>query len=91
MKISKGLEFSVVALPGVGKMPAKGENEKEARREFYVASTRAMQRLAIGGLEHNSHCKATHRNIDINSHPVIYISAFMHLVPCDLDAIRGTI
>ena len=27
MKVSKGLEFPVVALPGVGHMPAKGEDE----------------------------------------------------------------
>ena len=28
MKVSKGLEFPVVALPGVGHMPAVGEDEK---------------------------------------------------------------
>jgi superfamily I DNA/RNA helicase len=32
MKVSKGLEFPVVALPGVGHMPAKGEEEQEAAR-----------------------------------------------------------
>ena len=48
MKVSKGLEFPVVALPGVGHMPAKGEDETEAARVFYVAATRAMQRLVIG-------------------------------------------
>ena len=48
MKVSKGLEFPVVALPGVGHMPAAGEDEKEAARVFYVAATRATQRLAIG-------------------------------------------
>jgi hypothetical protein len=47
MKVSKGLEFPVVALPGVGHMPAPGEDEKEAARVFYVAATRATQRLAI--------------------------------------------
>jgi hypothetical protein len=41
MKVSKGLEFPVVALPGVGHMPAAGEDEKEAARVFYVAATRA--------------------------------------------------
>ena len=45
MKVSKGLEFPVVALPGVGHMPAKGEDEQEATRVFYVAATRATQRL----------------------------------------------
>jgi DUF1016 N-terminal domain/UvrD-like helicase C-terminal domain len=48
MKVSKGLEFPVVALPGVGHMPAKGEDEQEAARVFYVAATQAMQRLVIG-------------------------------------------
>jgi len=48
MKVSKGLEFPVVALPGVGHMPAPGEDEKEAARVFYVGATRATQRLLIG-------------------------------------------
>ena len=44
MKVGKGLEFPVVALPGVGHMPAAGEDEKAAARVFYVAAT---QRLVI--------------------------------------------
>jgi DUF1016 N-terminal domain/UvrD-like helicase C-terminal domain len=48
IKVSKGLEFPVVALPGVGHMPANGEDEQEAARVFYVAATRATQRLAVG-------------------------------------------
>ena len=48
MKVSKGLEFPVVALPGVGHMPAAGEDQQEAARVFYVAATRATQRLVIG-------------------------------------------
>ena len=48
MKVSKGLEFPVVALPGVGHMPAKGQDEAEVARVFYVAATRATQRLVIG-------------------------------------------
>ena len=48
MKGSKGLEFPVVALPGAGHMPAKGEDEQEAARVFYVAATRATRRLVIG-------------------------------------------
>ena len=48
MKVSKGLEFPVVALPGVGHMPATGEDEQEAARVFYVAATRATQTLVIG-------------------------------------------
>ena len=50
MKVSKGLGFPVVALPVVGHMPAKGEDEKEAARVFYVAATRATQRLVMGGV-----------------------------------------
>ncbi len=51
MKVSKGLEFPVVALPGVGHMPASGEDETGAARVFYVAATRATQRLVmrVGG------------------------------------------
>lgn len=48
MKVNKGLEFAVVALPGVGHMPAVGEDEKVAARVFYVAVTRAAQKLFIG-------------------------------------------
>jgi hypothetical protein len=48
MKVSKGLEFPVVAQAGVGHMPAKCEDEQEAARVFYVAAKRATQRLLIG-------------------------------------------
>jgi len=48
VKVSKGLEFPVVALPGVGHMPAKGEDEQDSAPVFYVAATRAAQRLVIG-------------------------------------------
>ena len=34
MKVSKGLGFPVVALLGVGHMPAAGEDEKEAALVF---------------------------------------------------------
>ena len=47
MKVRKGLEFPVVALPGVGYMPANGEDEQEAARVFYVAATRATQKLIV--------------------------------------------
>ena len=48
LKVSKGLDFPVVAHPGVGHMPAKCEDEQEASRVFYVvATTRATQRLLI--------------------------------------------
>ena len=45
---SKGLEFPVVAMVGVGYMPAEGEDEREEARLFYVGATRATQRLVIG-------------------------------------------
>ena len=48
MKVSKGLGFPVMARPSVGRMPAEGEDEQEAARVFYVAATRATQRLVIG-------------------------------------------
>ena len=38
MKVSKGLEFPIVALPGVGHMPAAGEDETEAARVSYPAA-----------------------------------------------------
>jgi superfamily I DNA/RNA helicase len=47
MHVSKGLEFPVVALCGVGQMPGAGEDEKEEARLFYVAATRATQKLII--------------------------------------------
>jgi superfamily I DNA/RNA helicase len=40
MKVSKGLEFPVVALPCVGQMPAAVEDEQE--------EARATKRLVIG-------------------------------------------
>lgn len=40
MKVCKGLRFPVVALLGVGHMPAKGKDEKEAARVINVAVTR---------------------------------------------------
>jgi superfamily I DNA/RNA helicase len=48
---SKGLEFPVVALCGVGQMPGTGEDEKEEARLFYVAATRATERLAIAAAD----------------------------------------
>ncbi len=47
MHASKGLEFAVVALPGVKQMPPAGEDEHEEAGIFYVAATRATQRLVI--------------------------------------------
>jgi hypothetical protein len=47
MHASKGLEFPVVAVPGVGQMPEEGEEVGDEARLFYVASTRATQRLLV--------------------------------------------
>ena len=47
MHVSKGLEFPVVALSGVGQMPEAGQDEAEEARLFYVAATRATQRLIV--------------------------------------------
>lgn len=47
MHASKGLEFPVVALSGVGQMPVEGRDEVEEARLFYVAATRATERLFI--------------------------------------------
>ena len=47
MHVSKGLEFPVVALSGVGQMPGTGLDEADEARLFYVAATRATHRLFI--------------------------------------------
>jgi superfamily I DNA/RNA helicase len=48
MHASKGLEFPVVAVAGVGEMPAQGADSQDEARLFYVAATRATHRLFIG-------------------------------------------
>jgi hypothetical protein len=48
MHASKGLEFPVVALAGAGQMPEEGEDAQDEARLFYVAATRATQRLVVG-------------------------------------------
>ena len=47
LHVSKGLESPMVALVGAGRMLAKGEDEREEARLFYVGATRATQRLVI--------------------------------------------
>ena len=58
MHASKGLEFPVVAIPGVGQMPGENENEKDEARLFYVAATRATHQLILtmSGRESNFTC-----------------------------------
>lgn len=47
MHASKGLEFAVVALPGIGQMPMRSADERSEARLFYVAATRATHRLVV--------------------------------------------
>jgi superfamily I DNA/RNA helicase len=56
MHASKGLEFAVVALMGVGQMPASGEDERDEARLFYVGATRATQRLLITASGNGKFC-----------------------------------
>ena len=45
---SKGLEFEVVAIPGVGHWPNPDHDEKDAERMLQIATDRATQALVIG-------------------------------------------
>lgn len=47
MHASKGLEFPIVALPGIGQLPMQGEDEKAEAQLLYVASTRATSQLIL--------------------------------------------
>jgi superfamily I DNA/RNA helicase len=47
MHVSKGLEFPIVALPGIGQLPTPGEDEEAEAQLFYVASTRATSQLIL--------------------------------------------
>jgi superfamily I DNA/RNA helicase len=47
MHACKGLEFPVVAVPGLGMMPGKDMDEREEARLFYVAATRATHKLIL--------------------------------------------
>ncbi|AGA34924.1 DNA helicase II; NERD domain-containing protein [Thioalkalivibrio nitratireducens DSM 14787] len=44
---SKGLEFPVVAIPGMGYLPHEHDDPEDEVRLMYVAMTRAMERLVI--------------------------------------------
>lgn len=54
MHSSKGLEFGLVLIPGLGEMPKKGEAEVDEARLLYVAMTRAIDRLVMTYREHSS-------------------------------------
>lgn len=47
MHASKGLEFPVVAIAGLGHMPYRPEQEADDARLLYVAMTRATERLVL--------------------------------------------
>lgn len=47
MESSKGLEFLVAIIPGLGLMPAAGEDINAEARRLYVAMTRAMESLVM--------------------------------------------
>lgn len=47
MHSSKGLEFPVVCVPGVGYMPNENQELTEEARLMYVAMTRAIDQLII--------------------------------------------
>lgn len=47
MHSSKGLEFGLVLIPGLGEMPKQGEPEADEARLLYVAMTRAIDRLVM--------------------------------------------
>lgn len=47
MHSSKGLEFPVVLIPGLGSLPGPGEEPAEEARLLYVAMTRALDRLIM--------------------------------------------
>ncbi len=47
MHSSKGLEFPLVIIPGLGSLPKPGKNEAEEARLLYVAMTRATDRLVL--------------------------------------------
>ena len=47
MHASKGLEFPVVTVAGIGQMPRNSEEVADEAKLFYVAATRATQRLIV--------------------------------------------
>ena len=47
MHSSKGLEFPLVAIPGIGMMPDKDVDVEDEARLLYVAMTRATSKLVM--------------------------------------------
>jgi len=49
MHSSKGLEFPIVAIPGIGNLPLPKHDESEEARLMYVAMTRSLEHLIMTG------------------------------------------
>ncbi len=47
MHSSKGLEFPVVCIPGVGRLPSPKETVEDEARLLYVGMTRAVDQLVM--------------------------------------------
>jgi len=54
MHSSKGLEFPVVAIPGIGYLPFAKSDESEEARLMYVAMTRSLEHLIMTGHRRSS-------------------------------------
>lgn len=63
MHSSKGLEFGMVLIPGLGEMPKKGEPEADEARLLYVAMTRAIDRLVMTYREHSDFTRRVQASI----------------------------
>lgn len=54
MHASKGLEFPIVAICGLGHMPYRADQEVDDARLLYVAMTRATERLVLTASKESS-------------------------------------
>lgn len=63
MHSSKGLEFGLVLIPGLGEMPKTGEPEAMEARLLYVAMTRAIDRLVMTYREHSDFTRRVQESI----------------------------
>ncbi len=65
MHSSKGLEFPIVAIPGVGLLPDKSGESAEEVRLLYVAMTRATSRLMMTSHQVSSFTEQLHAAIAV--------------------------